>query len=131
MLHSVPKFAFRARPLTLQVILQDGVHAIEQLTLSYTYQNEVQMLRMLPTDGYRTAQESFSVYSATVPAAHPEGARFTYTLTVGNERGVRHSVPLADLPTLPPFVFTETATEMREAANFYELCTPGEQDIDL
>ena len=128
--HAAPTFAFRARPLTLALILSDGIDPIEQVVLSYEADGEKQTIRMLPTDGYR-AEESYSLYTATVPAAHLSGTQLSYCFQIGGEIGESYTVLLETLPDMPPFVLTEAGTEMWQGANFYELCNPGEQTVDL
>ncbi len=127
--HAVPTFAFRGLPLTLQCVLSDEDHALVAVVLSYEVAGVQHTLRMLPHDGY-TAEESYSVYTATVPAAHLAGEHFCYTVSYPS--GEQHyTVQLATPGELPPFIITEHASEMRWDASYYEICNPTQHAVDL
>ena len=71
--HSPATFAFRGKELTVQLFLPDGESEVEALWLSYTVTllggkgGAAARVRMLPADGF-TAQDSFSLYRARIPA---------------------------------------------------------------
>ncbi len=128
--HAVPCFAFRQMPLTLQCVLVDEAHTVAKLSLCYEWAGERYCKRMLPHDGF-LAGESYSVYEASIPAEHLEGESFSYSFDF--EGGTReiYTVPLFDLPALPPFLITEHASEMRWDAHYYEVCNPTAERVDL
>ena len=128
--HAVPLFALRGLPLTLQCILPDEHPTMATVMLSYQTAAGEQTLRMLPYDGY-TAEESYSVYTATVPAEHMTGAHFSYTVCTGEGETHDYTVALHAQKPLPPFVITEHASEMRWDAHYYELCNPTTECVDL
>ena len=128
--HSVPQFAFRQMPLVLQCVLADEESAFFDLSLCYEVAGERISLRMLPHDGF-VEEGSYSVYEVTVPAEHVVGERFCYTFELEGGVGECYALPLYDLPALPPFLITEHASEMRWDANYYELCNPTTECVDL
>lgn len=128
--HSAAPYAFLGKPLSLRLLVLDEDDAVAKINLVYTAEGERRSLRMLPVDGIRT-EETYSVYSATVPAEHLVGDAFLYTFEVAGKKGKEYRIPLLECPALPPFVFTEHFTWEKHLFAFYEICNPGEEAVDL
>ena len=130
LIHSPAALGFRGRDMTVQVLLPDTGSAVMDLCLCYEVEGETRSLRMLPTDGF-TAEESYSLYGATIPGADLVGDELFYRFASNGVTGEGYRVPLCTLPALPPFVITEFCPEMREGITYFEICNPGEEQVDL
>ena len=128
--HARATQAFAGLPMTVQLLLPDTGQPLCPVSLSYSTGRGTATLRMLPTDGV-SAEESFVVYSATIPGEDVTGSELIYSFDCKQSRGEIYTVPIGALPALPPFVITEFATTMPEDASYYEICNPGTQTVDL
>lgn len=105
--HSPAVFAARGRALTALALMQDGEELFPQLELVADVGEDIFTLRMLPEDGIMT-DESFTLFSVQIPAEKLRGERLIYHFTSGGKESVRYTVPLLNLPELPPLIITET-----------------------
>lgn len=134
--HSPATFAFRGKELTVQLFLPDGESEVEALWLSYTVTllggkgGAAARVRMLPADGF-TAQDSFSLYRARIPARDLVGGELYYSFFRGDAESETYTVPLFDLPAMPPLTITEIAPFSGEACSYIELHNPTAHTVDL
>ena len=133
--HTPATFAFCDRPLTLQVTLPDEERDLVALFLEYTLtvgeSTRSGQLRMLPTDGI-VVGESYSVYTATLPAALLQGGEsLRYSFLVDGVMSDEYTLPLMPSVPFPPFVVTEYLPWGGSAVICMELYNLGERTVDL
>lgn len=93
--HSAPRYGFRSAPLTLQLLVMDEVHTLLRVFVEYKVQGQVRVLRLFPTDGFRS-EECFSLYTVTVPVHDLCGGRFSYRFSVEGEHTRAYALSLRD-----------------------------------
>lgn len=98
LIHAPQTIAYRERALPVYAILPDHGEAVSKLVLKYQIQEQVRELRMLPVDGY-LHEDSYSLYCATIPAAHMTGKLLLYSFDLEGLRWGSYNVPLQDAPT--------------------------------
>lgn len=130
LIHAPAAYGFCGQDITVQALVPDNGQEVVELLLCYTCNEKEYSKRMLPTDGF-TADESYSLYSATVCGAHLTGERFSYRFLQKGIGTGSYEVPLLALPQLPPFLFTEFAPELRDEITYLEICNPGAAAVDL
>ncbi|MBR7181743.1 MAG: CehA/McbA family metallohydrolase [Clostridia bacterium] len=133
--HAPASFAFRGKSLTVQTFLPDGEYPLAELTLCYTVTasggkgGKSGRLRMLPVDGF-TARDSYSLYRARIPAEALLGGELFYSFLLGGEESETYTVPLCDMPAMPPLLITELSP-WGGVHSFMELYNPTEKAVDL
>lgn len=128
-IHAAPTVLFRGKDLTLQLILPDESPALPLVELCYTVSGKSPRegkVRMLPCDGYR-AEETYTVFAATVKAAELQGDQFTYNFSKDGAESITYTVPLKE-PDLPPLVLAEASLLF---APYLEFQNPTDETVDL
>ena len=94
LIHAPVSVAYRGHAMRICCFLQDSAESLVRLTLRYQSEGKSYERRMLPVDSY-VAEDSYSLYAATVPAAHMVGKLLIYSFCEeGNGR--EYTVPLQD-----------------------------------
>lgn len=133
--HAPASFAFRGKSLAVQTFLPDGEYPLAELTLCYTVTasggkgGKSGKLRMLPVDGF-TARDSYSLYRARIPAEALLGGELFYSFLLDGEESETYTVPLCDMPAMPPLLITELSP-WGGVNSFVELYNPTEKTVDL
>ncbi|MBQ3056389.1 MAG: CehA/McbA family metallohydrolase [Clostridia bacterium] len=130
--HTPAALLLRGEDITLQLLLSDDDADSEKIELSYAAlgnEENKARVRMLPVDGYR-AEESYTVFSATVPSTALCGDTLQYSFFKGTAESVTYTVALADPAILPSLVITETSL-WPCVHPYVELQNLTEQAIDL
>ena len=128
--HAPVCVAFTGRALTLQLLVAGDYAKKESVSVTYetNVRERTRRMRLSDTD---KGEENFALYTYVVPEEEMHGKELIYSFECEGSDGRIYTVPIKDMPELPPFVITEFATDMRKDANFYEICNPGEQSVDL
>ena len=108
--HAAPTVLFRGHDATLQLILPDEAPSLPLVELCYAVEGKERRegrLRMLPVDGYR-AEESYSVFAATLPGDLLSGDRLEYHFEKEGQGSAVYTVALS-CEDLPPLAVTETS----------------------
>ncbi len=126
-IHSPVCTAFSGHELTLCVLIPtDGA---KKTPVTVTYESAVrersQRMRATETCG------DYTLYAYTLSADEVRGKELIYSFGQDGVDSRIYTVPIMDMPVLPPFVITEFATDMRNDAHFYELCNPRAESVDL
>ncbi len=122
--------AFAGRALTVQLLVLGENAKKESVSITYEANARERTCRMRVSDAGK-CEADYALYSFTVPAEEMRGAELIYSFECEGSDGRIYTVPIKEMAALPPFVITEFASEMREDANFYEVCNPGEASVDL
>ncbi len=126
-IHAPVCTAFSGNELTLSVLIRtDGA---KKAPVFVTYESAVRerTQRMRATDTHG----DYTLYSYTLTADEVRGKEIIYSFGQDGVDSRIYTVPIMDMPALPPFVITEFASEMRNEAHFYELCNPRGESVDL
>ena len=126
-IHTPVSVAFSGQALTLSLLIHaDGAR---KTPVSVTYESAVRerTQRMRAADTYA----EYTLYTYTLNADEVRGKELIYSFEQGGVDSRIYTVPIGEMPKLPPFVITEFATEMRSDAHYYELCNPREESVDL
>ena len=110
-IHAPASVLLRDHDVTVQLLLPDEEPHLPMLELIYAVVGQAHAegrLRMLPVDGYR-AEDSYTVYAATIPAREMMGDRLEYRFCKDGEESAAYSVMLCHADVLPPLVVTETS----------------------
>lgn len=128
--HAPAAFADRNKGIFVQVIVQDDEKVFDKIDLLIQTGEDPVPLRMLPVDGIVTG-ESFSVYGVFVPPSVLSGAgQLNYRFRRGTEESELFSVPLCNLPELPPLMISETLSWSGVCACL-ELYNTTDRTLDL
>lgn len=128
--HAPAVFADRNRGVFVQVTVQDDAEIFDKIDLVVDPDGDRTLFRMLPVDGIVTG-ESFSLYGVFLPPSALAGAeQLNYRFRRGAEESELFSVPLCDLPELPPLIITETLP-WSGACACLELYNTTDKTLDL
>lgn len=126
-IHTPVCTAFSGHELTLGVVIRtDGA---KKMPVTVTYESAVRerSQRMRATETYK----DYTLYTYTLTADEVRGKEIIYSFEQDGVDSRIYTVPIVDMPALPPFVITEFASEMRNEAHYYELCNPRGESVDL
>lgn len=127
--HSPAVSAPRGRALTVRMLMKDEEELFPTVELLADAGEGAFCTRMLPEDGIVT-EDSFTLFSAVIPAQKLNGTALTYRFSRGGEESESYTVTLAEPKELPPLIITETFLWAGVSA-YLEIFNTTDHAVDL